>query len=306
MLRFQGAQFQGAQGTSYPGVGTDVPDTRTFTVIDPARGTATTRPGATRAAVSAVVDHVRTDLGTVRPGTLAAPWIAPAAAGVLLVLAFAWSVFQVVTAGPFVAWDWITREWVYAHRAQGAAELFLEVQAFVTGERWATVPVVMGTAAWVAYRQNWLRPLYAVMAGLATIAAIGYPVKFGLGRSSPVLGIDILHAGGQAFPSGHAANTAFTATMVVFLLYGSAGLRPDRGRFRRGVLCVGGLLTVTGVLVLLMGYHWLSDIPAGWLMGFIAVSVSLTVLHWPRRREATDDDAASPEFAAAGRAPDAV
>ncbi|GAA1868213.1 phosphatase PAP2 family protein [Myceligenerans crystallogenes] len=282
MLRFQGAQFQGA---SYPaGPGEDDLSGGRFVVIDRTlTATSVTEPGATRAAVSAVADHVRADLRTVRHGTLAESWVAPAATGVLLVLAFAWAVFQVAAAGPFVAWDQISREWVYAHRATGFAEALLEFQAFVTGERWVTVPVAMGVAALVAYRQHWLRPLYAVTAGLATIAAIGYPVKFGLGRSSPVTGLDVLHAGGQAFPSGHAANTAFTATVVVFLLYGSAGLRPDREKFRRGVLYVGGLLGVTGVLVLLMGYHWLSDIPGGWLMGFIAVCVSLTVLHWPRR-----------------------
>ncbi|RPF20526.1 phosphatase PAP2 family protein [Myceligenerans xiligouense] len=232
---------------------------------------------------SDLASRVRADLLSARSGTATQPWVAPATVGVVLTLVFVWMVLQVVSAGPFVAWDWVAREWVYARRAQGGMATFLEVQAFVTGERWATVPVVMGAGALVAYRRGGLRPLYAVMAGLATIAAIGYPVKFGLGRSSPITGVDLLHAGGQAFPSGHAANTAFTATMVVFLLYGSAGLRPDPRRFRRGVMCVVALLAVSGPLVAWMGYHWLSDIPAGWLMGFVAVCVSLTVLHWPDR-----------------------
>ncbi|MBE1877681.1 phosphatase PAP2 family protein [Myceligenerans pegani] len=236
------------------------------------------------------MSRVRADLGSARSGAVTQPWIAPATVGVVLVLAFVWMVVQVISAGPFIAWDWVAREWVYARRAQGGMATFLEVQAFVTGERWATVPVVMGAGALVAYRRGGLRPLYAVMAGLATIAAIGYPVKFGLGRSSPVTGVDLLQAGGQAFPSGHAANTAFTATMVVFLLYGSAGLRQDKRRFRRGVVVVVALLAVSGTLVAWMGYHWLSDIPAGWLMGFIAVCVSLTVLHWPERAAAGPGD----------------
>ena len=212
-------------------------------------------------------------------------WMTPAAIGVLLSVGFAWTTVQVVVGGPLVAWDWEIREWVYDRRAQGAYAQFLAVHAFITGERWVTVPIVMGTAAYVAYRQGRLRPLYAVISGLAVIAAIGYPVKFGLGRSGPQAGFDLLHAGGQAFPSGHAANTAFTVTMVVFLLYGSAGARPDRRLFRRGVVVIALLLAESGTFVLLMGFHWLSDIPCGWLMGFIAVCVSLTVLHWPRRHE---------------------
>lgn len=293
-------RFQGAQGAPYPSApGRDVPDTAAFLAAPPAAfvrpgprvrhgvlrepGQARTALDSARSATADAVGRARTDLRSARSGAAAAPWIAPATVGIVLVLVFACSVLQVITGGPFVALDWPLREWVYEHRAQGWGEMLLEVQAFLTGERWATVPIVMGTAAVAAYRQGRMRPLYAVMAGLATIAAIGYPVKFGLGRSSPVYGVDVLNfAGGQAFPSGHAANTAFTFTMVVFLLYGTAGLRPDPYRFRRGLRYVAALLAVSGPLVLLMGYHWFSDIPAGWLMGFIALCVSLTVLHWPR------------------------
>ncbi|GAB4083561.1 phosphatase PAP2 family protein [Myceligenerans cantabricum] len=283
-------RIQGAQGMPYPNAsGRDLSDVGAFTV--PGRARLGPEPGSTRAALAAVVGRVRADLHAARSSSETQPWIGPATVGGVLALVFAWMVLQVITAGPLVAWDWVVREFVYAHRAQGRTATFLEVQAFFTGERWATVPVVMGTGALVAYRQGWLRPLYAVMAGLATIAAIGYPVKFGLGRSSPVTGTDLLHAGGQAFPSGHAANTAFTATMVVFLLYGSAGLRPDPRRVRRGAVVVAGLLAVSGTLVAWMGYHWLSDIPAGWLMGFVAACVSLTVLHWPRRSADADADA---------------
>jgi membrane-associated phospholipid phosphatase len=241
------------------------------------------RDAATYRAVITIAGMFVVSAALARTGVAAQPWITPAAVGVVLALMFAWMVLQVISAGPLVAWDWAAREWVYARRAQGGWATVLEVQAFVTGERWATVPVVMGAGALVAYRRGRMRPLYAVLCGLVTIAAIGYPVKFGLGRSSPVTGVDLLNAGGQAFPSGHAANTAFTATMVVFLLYGSAGFRPDPLRFRRGIAWVCGILGVSGVLVAWMGYHWISDIPAGWLMGFIAVCVSLTVLHRPDR-----------------------
>ncbi|MBO0608923.1 phosphatase PAP2 family protein [Myceligenerans salitolerans] len=287
-------RIQGAHGAAYGGApGRGLPDTGTLPAN---RARLPTTPQVPELAagrpVSDVVGRVRADLRAARSGAVAQPWITPATVGVVLLLAFVWMVLQVVSAGPFVAWDWAAREWVYARRAQGGMATFLEVQAFVTGERWATVPVVMGAGALVAHRRGTLRPLYAVMAGLATIAAIGYPVKFGLGRSSPVTGVDLLFAGGQAFPSGHAANTAFTATMVVFLLFGSAGLRPDRRRFRRGVVVVVALLAVSGPLVAWMGYHWLSDIPAGWLMGFIALCVSLTVLHWPERAEAAVPDEA--------------
>ncbi|MBL0886969.1 phosphatase PAP2 family protein [Myceligenerans indicum] len=274
-------RFQGAQGAPYGAVaGRGLPDAGALPATDPAQRAAAAEPAGARR-VADVVGRVRTDLRSARSGAVAQPWIAPATIGVVLALTFVWMVLQVVSAGPLVAADAAAREWVYAHQARGGMATFLEVQAFVTGERWATVPVVMGVAALVAHRRGRMRPLYAVMAGLVTIGAIGYPVKFGLGRSSPVTGIDMLHAGGQAFPSGHAANTAFTATMVVFLLYGSAGLRPDPHRLRRGMAAVAALLAVSGPLVAWMGYHWLSDIPAGWLMGFLAVCVSLTALHWP-------------------------
>lgn len=309
MLRTQGADSaphgdapkQGLQNTSAP----SAPRNRPVPAPPPFPLLAAPEFSGART-TTAIAHRTGTDVVSVRAGALAQAWVTPAAIGVVLALTFVWMVLQVISAGPFIAWDWAAREWVYARRAQGGWVTFLEVQAFITGERWATVPVVMGTAALLAYQRGRLRPLYAVMAGLATIAAIGYPVKFGLGRSSPETGVDLLHAGGQAFPSGHAANTAFTATMVVFLLFGSAGFRPDQRRFRRGVAFVVALLAVSGPLVAWMGYHWLSDIPGGWLMGFIAVCVSLTVLHWPDRGTSAASaavDRTSPLVADAVRAP---
>jgi membrane-associated phospholipid phosphatase len=95
--------------------------------------------------------------------------------------------------------------------------------------------------------------------------------------------MDVLHAGGQAFPSGHAANTFFTGFFILCLLFAHGGLRPNVVTLRKLIPVVGVVVAVAGALMSWLDYHWLSDIPGGWLLGFIACMVALSVLRAPRR-----------------------
>ncbi|GGM16388.1 phosphatase PAP2 family protein [Promicromonospora citrea] len=220
-------------------------------------------------------------------------WRSSVVAAILGVLVFAVCIWQVVVRGPFVAWDWQFHFYVDAHHPVGWSKTFLDIVATVTGERLFTIPMVGGTALYVALKQGgrgtlWQvgtrRPVLAVLAGLVTIASIGYGTKFGLGRTGPHHNMDVLHAGGQAFPSGHAANTFFTGFFILCLLYSASGLRPDLHRLRLLVPVVGGVVVIAGALMSWLDYHWLSDIPGGWLLGFIACMVSLSVLRGGQRR----------------------
>jgi membrane-associated phospholipid phosphatase len=225
------------------------------------------------------------------PSTLPT-WRSSLVAAGLGVLVFAFLIWQVVVRGPFIAWDWQFHYYVDAHHPVGWEKVFLDIVASVTGERMFTIPMVGGTALYVAWKQGgpgslWRiatrRPVLAVLAGLATIASIGYGTKFGLGRTGPHHNMDVLHAGGQAFPSGHAANTFFTGFFILCLLFAHGGLRPSVSRLRKLIPVVGVIVAIAGALMSWLDYHWLSDIPGGWLLGFIACMVALSVLRAPRR-----------------------
>ena len=219
-------------------------------------------------------------------------WRSSAVAAVIAALVFAVCIWQVVVRGPFIAWDWQFHYYVDAHHPVGWEKAFLDIVASITGERLFTIPMVGGTALYVAWKQGgpgslWniatRRPVLAVLAGLATIASIGYGTKFGLGRTGPHHNMDVLHAGGQAFPSGHAANTFFTGFFILCLLFAHGGLRPSTTRLRKLAPAVAVIVAIAGALMSWLDYHWLSDIPGGWLLGFIACMVALSVLRAPRR-----------------------
>lgn len=225
------------------------------------------------------------------PGaTPSRPWWQPyaivAAATAVALLLMVW---QVVARGPFIAWDWPFHAWVDARQPSGALRTALDVVASIGGQRLFTAPIVIGVAVWAAYRRRSLRPLMAIAAGLATVFFVGYAIKFGLSRTPPADGVDMLHGDGQAFPSGHTANATLTWTMVVILIFGVAGFRPDARLFRRWLGVALGMIFVAGVLMTALDYHWVSDIPGGWALGILAIMVSVIALGPPPTPRQPDD-----------------
>ena len=220
-------------------------------------------------------------------------WRSSVVAAVIAALVFALCIWQVVVRGPFIAWDWQFHYYVDANMPEGWKKVFLDIVATLTGERLSTVPMLVGTAFYVGRKQGGpgkfrnvatRRPMLAVFSGLVTIFVIGYSTKFGLGRTGPHHNMDVLHAGGQAFPSGHASNTFFTGFFILCMLFSQSGLHPNVSRLRKLIPMVAVVVVIAGALMSWLDYHWLSDIPGGWLLGFIACMVALSVLRAPHRK----------------------
>ncbi|TDE10422.1 phosphatase PAP2 family protein [Jiangella asiatica] len=216
------------------------------------------------------------------------PWWVPSVpAGLGAAALLGLMTWQVLVRGPFIAWDWDVHVYVDARQPEGLVRSLLDALASLGGQRLYTLPIIATVGLYVAYRQRRLRPLIAIAAGLATVLFVGYWIKFGLGRTPPASGQDVLHGVGQAFPSGHTANATLTWFLLVVVLFGAQGLKPDPVRFRRYLwLALAGVI-VTGGLMTTLDYHWLSDIPGGWVLGLLALMVSVTVLRapavWPFR-----------------------
>lgn len=187
--------------------------------------------------------------------------------------------WQVAVTGPFVAADWDFHLRAEAAMPAGAAKWALDAFASVTGERLFTLPVLAVLVGWLSLRERDWRPLLAVVAGLAVVAVVGYGIKFGLGRTMPYTGVDLLHAGGRAWPSGHAANAAYTWAMAGILLIGERGLRPRRAWVAWWMVASGVVAAISGWIMAALDYHWVSDVPGGWVLGTLALAVSLAVHH---------------------------
>ncbi|WP_169738931.1 phosphatase PAP2 family protein [Jiangella gansuensis] len=210
------------------------------------------------------------------------PWWVPSVpVGLAVAALLGLMTWQVVARGPFVAWDWDVHVYVDARQPGGVTRSLLDSLASLGGQRLYTLPIIASVGLFVAYKKRRLRPLIAIGAGLATVFFVGYWIKFGLGRTPPASGQDVLHGVGQAFPSGHTANATLTWFLLVIVLFGAHGLKPDPVRFRRYCWLAAAGVFVTGGLMTTLDYHWLSDIPGGWALGLLALMVSVTVLRAP-------------------------
>ncbi len=89
--------------------------------------------------------------------------------------------------------------------------------------------------------------------------------KIILGRTKPRDGLDLLHAGGMSYPSGHASNAVLSWGVLAYLIYRYAHVDKYQGRLASvGVLTIS--LTVC-VVSLIRQTHWFTDLLGGLFIG---------------------------------------
>ncbi|MGQ7296250.1 phosphatase PAP2 family protein [Quadrisphaera sp. KR29] len=153
-----------------------------------------------------------------------------------------------------------------------------------TGQRWLVTPVVVAAALWACRRRGSWSSLWLVLGTIFAMNVVIAVAKFTLARGLAVSGDPSLFVpGGQAFPSGHGANAASAAALVVLLV-----ARARSTRIRRSTALVAVLVpsTVMTVVSLYLGFHWFSDLLAGALLGVLVVRAGVAVEGWlgPRMR----------------------
>jgi len=139
------------------------------------------------------------------------------------------------------------------------------------GQRAVTVPLVPAAAAWVGRRDRVWRPLLVTAAALATLGIVGEAFKRWVGRLAPHALVVGLHAGGMSFPGGHAANVVLSGGLLLSLARSTRS-----GRRHRRVLLAGwvAVSTAVGLASVLVGFHWVSDVAAGWLLGALLLTLT--------------------------------
>ncbi|TCC50664.1 phosphatase PAP2 family protein [Kribbella capetownensis] len=143
------------------------------------------------------------------------------------------------------------------------------------------VPVLTGLTIVVAallriLTRRW-KPAVILTVGMIGAATLTYSLKVLIGRHRPdaeqVLGT-VNH--GFSFPSGHAlSSTVFFLLLAGMLWYSKAA---------RSIKIVGttvaiGLSIAIGLSRIYLGYHWATDVLAGWTMAFTWLSVLATAIH---------------------------
>jgi membrane-associated phospholipid phosphatase len=184
-------------------------------------------------------------------------WSATLFAGFLLITQ------QVIVNGPLIEID----KWLHdLERPE-----FRGVSGFIIrrlddlGLRGVTATALLIAAFYIARRFKTWRPLNLAILSLISLNVVVGLFKFGLGRTKPKVGIDLLHFGGMSYPSGHASNALLTWGVLAYLIYRYAHVDRYRGRLASaGVAAIS--LTVC-IVSLVRDTHWFSDLLGGLFIG---------------------------------------
>lgn len=120
-------------------------------------------------------------------------------------------------------------------------------------------------AIYISRRFKTWRPINLGLLSFIALNVVVGGFKFMLGRTKPRIGLDVLHAGGMSYPSGHASNAIFIWGVIAYLIYRYAHV--DRYRGRLASAGVGTLALTVCTVSLLRNTHWFSDLFGGLLLG---------------------------------------
>ncbi len=152
--------------------------------------------------------------------------------------------------------------WVGGHRS-GALTTFFT--GYTGLGQWlvlaAAALVAVAALAASARRREAAFLLIAMVAELLLNLAL----KSAFARARPPLAGALVHAGGYAFPSGHAMASATFALALAVIAW------PTRWRVPAALLAAAFALLM-GASRIYLGVHWLTDVLAGWAMAVAVVS----------------------------------
>ncbi|GAB2614248.1 phosphatase PAP2 family protein [Kribbella endophytica] len=133
-------------------------------------------------------------------------------------------------------------------------------------------------AAVLLYRvtRSWRAPglLVVAMAGSAALTVV---LKLAVGRHRP--GIDFVLgpvSTGYAFPSGHTLNsTVFFGALTALIWLGLRSATAKAGIALAALLLSAGI----GISRVYLGYHWATDVLAGWTIAVAWLAIVLSAAH---------------------------
>jgi membrane-associated phospholipid phosphatase len=201
------------------------------------------------------------------------PRLAPSLVGRwtrLLVIA-ALVVFVVLTIsvlaanGPLLAVDKALAAWP----GPGTKNSVLAKLLAVIGQRAYSAPFLVAVAVVLSWRRRIIRPMTLALIGLLALNVIVGAMKYTFARPSPRTGVWLPFAGGTDFPSGHTSNAVLTWGLLAWLLLAFGRKAPSMRRQWIAYGLVALASVVVGLASLYLRTHWVSDIVAGWAVGFM-------------------------------------
>ena len=220
------------------------------------------------------------------PRTLTISWLVVVLVAALA--AFGHLVEDYLTGDPIVRWDVEFARWIHEHSSSPLVEFFKIVTLAGNAAVLGVIVVAIGFVLVRRRRANDAAVLFLAFGGASAINAV---LKLIFHRPRPELAF--VHLDTYSFPSGHAATSSATFTVMAYLL--ARRCHSTRARIWIG-LGAAAAIELVGFSRLYLGAHYLSDVLAGISFGVAWAAVSLlaytlwgerellALLHRSRRR----------------------
>jgi membrane-associated phospholipid phosphatase len=143
----------------------------------------------------------------------------------------------------------------------------------------ALLAVVVGLVLWMRHQRVAAVFLIGTMASASAVFTL---IKRILDRPRPPVAQQLVSAGNESLPSGHATMSMVVVGALVVLAWPrlTAGLRVA------AVVVAGSWIAAVGFTRIYLGVHWFSDVLAGWALGAAWLGLCTTVLIVYRQRRA--------------------
>ena len=164
-----------------------------------------------------------------------------------------------------------------------------EYMVFITniGGTRGTVIGVLAVGLPLLFTRRWWS-LFGLVFATAGGGILIWGLKLFFARARPVE--TVIHAGGYAFPSGHAF-----AAMVFFGYLIHLAFRHSRlhGLQILVTLLGSAMIFLVGSSRVYLNVHWLTDVVGGWIAGFAWLLISILIvrhIEWPRKGHTLPSD----------------
>jgi undecaprenyl-diphosphatase len=180
-----------------------------------------------------------------------------------------------VMAGTTLRFDDAVLEWLHRHATAGWDQVAIQITAVGNGTSVAVISLVVCAFLW-AFRQRGA-VLLVIMAVIG--ADLGQSVlKLVFQRPRPelfVIQTPYARPVSTSFPSGHATGAIALYLVLAYLLTRLGGTRPFRW-IANG--CAALLILGIGLSRIYLGVHYPSDVAAGYLIGFVWVTLCVIAI----------------------------
>lgn len=170
---------------------------------------------------------------------------------------------QVMTNGPLISLD--TRIAEAKRHNFGSVVDFLLRKVDNLGLRGLTATILILSALYISRQFKSWRPLNLALLSLLALNLVVGVAKVAIGRTKPKLNVDLIHAGGLSYPSGHASNALLSWGVLAYLIYRYTRRESYHGGVLSGFVALITLSVCT--VSLFRSTHWLSDLLGGLFIG---------------------------------------